>query len=81
MDKIENRVRENVLARLDSMYDPTDDEIRTVIRDELVRESKEYPISIKDRASIENHVFNLISSYLVKHSRKIFFLNVKDYLK
>lgn len=58
MDKIENRVRENVLARLDSMYDPTDDEIRTVIRDELVRESKEYPISIKDRASIENHVFN-----------------------
>ena len=40
MDKIENRVRENVLARLDSMYDPTDDEIRTVIRDELVRESK-----------------------------------------
>ncbi len=58
MDKIENKVRENVLTRLDSMYDPTDEEIRSIIRDELVRESKEYPISIKDRASIENHVFN-----------------------
>ncbi len=58
MDKIENKVRENVLTRLDSMYDPTDEEIRSIIRDELVRESKEYPISIKNRASIENHVFN-----------------------
>ncbi len=58
MDKIENKVREKVLTRLDSMYDPTDEEIRSIIRDELVRESKEYPISIKDRASIENHVFN-----------------------
>ncbi len=58
MDKIENKVRENVLTRLDSMYDPMDEEIRSIIRDELVRESKEYPISIKDRALIENHVFN-----------------------
>lgn len=58
MDNIESRIRERVLDRIDLNYDISDDDIKRLIRNEIITESKEVPLSLSSRQNLENHVYN-----------------------
>lgn len=58
MDRIEDSIRQSVLEEIDASFDISDEEIREIIKRELVKYSKLYAISLSERQAIENHVFN-----------------------
>lgn len=58
MDNIEQIIRDRVLDEIDLAYDVTDDEIREVIKNQIIIASKQTPISLAKRQEIENHVYN-----------------------
>ena len=58
MDNVEEEIRREVMDAIDLSIDLSDQEILELIRKRIINKSKIYPISLKERKRIENHVFN-----------------------
>ncbi|SDH72307.1 pilus assembly protein CpaF [Pseudobutyrivibrio sp. 49] len=58
MDSIEEQVRSEVMNEIDLSYDVTDEEILQLIKNKIMEKSKLVPVSLVQRQTIENHVFN-----------------------
>ena len=58
MANIEEQVRIEVMNEIDLSYDVTDEEILKLIKEKIMEKSKSFPISLSQRQTIENHVFN-----------------------
>ena len=58
MVDIENQIREAVYDKVDLSFDISDEEIRSMIKAEIIGKSKEVPLSLGERRVIENHVYN-----------------------
>ena len=58
MVNIEDEIRNEVMLEIDLSYDVSDEEIRNLIREKIIRKAKEVPVSLNERKLIETHVFN-----------------------
>ena len=58
MDNIEEQVRIEVMNEIDLSYDVSDDQIHQLIKNKIMEKSKSVPVSLVQRQTIENHVFN-----------------------
>ncbi len=58
MANIEEQVRIEVMNEIDLSYDVTDEEILRLIKNKIMEISKSIPVSLSQRQTIENHVFN-----------------------
>ena len=58
MDNLEEVVRREVMDAIDLSIDVSDEEIRRLIREQIIRKGKEISISLEERSQIETHVFN-----------------------
>ncbi len=54
----EEEIRKEVMNEIDFSYDVSDEEILRLIKNRIIIKAKEKPISLKERRTIENHVFN-----------------------
>lgn len=55
---IEEEIRRQVMDEIDLSYDVSDEEILRLIKEKVIIQARAYPISLKERHQIENHVFN-----------------------
>lgn len=60
MDSIENEIKTSVMNKIDMSVDTTDEEIRFLIKSEIIKKSKTVVLSIKRRTEIEEHVFSAL---------------------
>ena len=58
MPNMEQLIRERILSKIDLSFDISDEEIKGLIRTEIIDKSKETPMSLKERKIIENRIFN-----------------------
>ena len=58
MEKLEEQVRHEVMNEIDLSYDVSDEEILQLIKNKIIEKSKSVPVSLIQRQTIENHVFN-----------------------
>lgn len=58
MNSIEEQVRTEVMNEIDLSYDVSDEEILQLIKNKIMEKSKLVPVSLVQRQTIENHVFN-----------------------
>ncbi|MCR4695505.1 MAG: CpaF family protein [Pseudobutyrivibrio sp.] len=58
MKELENEIRTRVLDQIDLSNDLSDEEIKRLIKDEIILCSREKIISLKDRVTLENRIFN-----------------------
>lgn len=58
MDSIEEKLRQAVYDQLDLSDEITDLQLHSLIKNEIVKLSKQTPIGLKEREIMENHVFN-----------------------
>ena len=58
MERLEDRVREAVLRRIDLSRDVSDQEMLSIIQDEICRVGKETYLSIAQRMDIQKKVFH-----------------------
>lgn len=55
---VERQIKESIIDKMDLSYDISDDELKNLIRQEIIEKSKFNPVGFKERSVIENHVFN-----------------------
>lgn len=58
MHNIEEKIRYAVMDLIDLSSDTTDEQIRSLIKEQIINYGKEFPLGLKERIVIENHVFN-----------------------
>ncbi len=58
MKGIEDEIRAAVMDEIDLTSDFSDEEIRGLIKEQIIRCSQQIPIGLRERIEVENHVFN-----------------------
>ena len=58
MKGIEDEIRAAVMDEIDLTNDFSDEEIRGLIKEQIIRCSQQIPIGLRERIEVENHVFN-----------------------
>lgn len=58
MNNLEDEIRYAVMDEIDLTSEISDEEIRELIRNQIIQISRQRPVSLKERISAENHVFN-----------------------